>query len=140
MKEVRIKNILKSKGLSSTRPRREILRLLLTRHGPFSVEQIMSEIPDGTCDQATIYRCLSQFTSNDIVREVRLGEDFTRYEYNDPDHHHHHIICKGCQKIESIDSCFIDPFLKKIVSMGYTQIEHALEFSALCPKCQKASK
>lgn len=138
MNEAKIRATLKSKGLSYTRPRKEILHLLMTRHGPFSVEDILKSIPDGTCDQATVYRCISQFLEKSLIKEVRLGEDFSRYEFNHPDHHHHHVICKSCQKIDSIDNCFIAPFLNQIKKLGYTEIEHALEFFAICPKCQKA--
>lgn len=139
MSEQKMRELLKSNGLSFTRPRREILYLLTRRHGPFSVEQIMEELPNGTCDQATVYRCLAQFQEKEIIKEVRLGEDFSRFEYNYPDHHHHHIICRKCQKIDHLESCFISPFLNHIKSLGYTEIEHALEFFAICPRCQKAS-
>ena len=138
MLKLKAKELLQEKKLSVTRPRKEILGLLINSHGPFSVEEILELLPPGTCDQATVYRVLAQLRENDLAKEVHLGEDFSRFEFNTPGSHHHHIICKSCQKIDHIEDCFIDPFLNKIKKMGYTDVDHKLEFNALCSECQKA--
>lgn len=132
----KIEKVLRSKGLSSTSARRDILNLLMTRHGPFSAKQIMDEIPAKGHDQATIYRCLKSFLAHNLIREVHLGENFSRYEYNRPEHHHHHIMCRECEKIESLEECLIGPYLRQLKKRGFTQIEHKLEFIGICKRCQ----
>lgn len=134
--KIRAKELLRARKLNVTQPRIEILSLLLKKHGPFSVEEILQQIPANTCDQATVYRCLAQFQQAQLVSEVKLGENFSRFEFLSS-HHHHHVICRLCQNIETLNKCYIDPFLQHIREMGYTDVQHQLEFSAICSECQK---
>lgn len=129
--------LLKAKGLSVTAPRKMILSLLIKEHGPFSAEEIYKLLPDNSCDQATVYRCLNQFVETDLVNTSYLERDLVRFEYNDPAHHHHHIVCKSCKKTE----IFLDCNLHKIESSffankGYKAIQHRLEFFGICKECQ----
>ena len=132
-----IQTLLKKAGLNSTKPRREILWLLRESHGPFSVEEILERLPEGTCDQATVYRALTQFKETGLVKEVHLGEEFSRFEFHRPHHHHHHIICRRCQRIEALEDCDLTPFHETLKKKGYENIDHHLEFFGLCPDCQK---
>ncbi len=128
-------NLLKNKGLSVTAPRKIILNLLMTQHGPFTAEEIYQLLPKSTCDQATVYRCLNQFLESEIVSSSFLTKDVAHYEYNDPHHHHHHIICKICKKIESFHDCLLEKIESNLVKRGYSQIQHRLEFFAICAQC-----
>ncbi len=130
-----ILKLLKKAGLSVTSPRKNILGLLLCEHGPFTVEEIFKKLPKNTCDQATIYRCLNQFSETNLVTVTYLEKDMARFEFNDPDHHHHHIICKICKKIESFHDCITNKIELGLAKKGYKEIEHRLEFFGVCEKC-----
>jgi Fe2+ or Zn2+ uptake regulation protein len=139
-KHPEISTLLKEAGLSATKPRRLLLEILLHEHGPFSVEQLLEKLPNGACDQATIYRCMTSFTKSGLTRSINLGEDFLRYEiaiHGEHDHHHHHIICRECKNIQSIDLCALEVFEKAFKKLGYNSIEHNMEFSGLCRSCRK---
>lgn len=136
MKESEIKSLIKEAGLSFTKPRAAILKLLTREHGPFSADEIYDRLPEGLCDRATLFRTLKQFKESNILSSIRFDEDFARYEFNHPGHHHHHIICKSCKKVIVLDHCFVKEIDKKIELMGYKDVEHKLEFFATCPECQ----
>lgn len=135
MEERDLKNLIKNAGLNYTKPRKAILELLEKKHGPFSAEEIFKQLGPGVCDQATIFRTLKQFSTKGLVNTVTLHEGFVRYEYNDPTHHHHHLICRNCQKLETIDECDVLDLENKLAKKGYTQLSHSLEFFGLCPQC-----
>ena len=128
-------DILKKSSLSITTPRKMILALLINEHGPFTAEEIFQKLPTNSCDQATVYRCLNQFMELQIVSNSFLFKDIVHYEFNDPHHHHHHVICKTCKKIESLNDCFIEKIESSLEKRGYKQIQHRLEFFAVCSKC-----
>lgn len=136
-REAMCSKLLKDKGLSITAPRKLILGLLLIEHGPFSAEEIHQKLPKNSCDQATIYRCLNQFVEVQLVNTSFLEKDMAHFEYNDPLHHHHHIICKICKKIESFHECLMDKIELNLQKKGYKEIQHRLEFFAVCEICAK---
>ena len=138
MKKSEIKEIIKAAGLSVTKPREAILAILTKEHGPFSADEIYEKLPDGICDKATLFRSLKQFKEKDILSSISFDEGFSRYEYNHPGHHHHHIICTECKNVKVLDHCFVEEIDKKIELMGYSDVEHRLEFFATCPKCRIA--
>lgn len=133
---VNIKDLIKSSGLSFTKQRKAILEILVKEHGPFSADDICQLLPEGLCDQATVFRTLKQFKEKDLVRALTFDEGFMRYEFNDPHHHHHHIICKSCNSVEVINECILDEFQNKLAKKGFKEIQHSLEFYAICPDCQ----
>lgn len=129
--------LLKEKGLSVTAPRKLILSLLLKEHGPFSAEEIFRRLPKNSCDQATVYRCLNQFVDAELASTAHLEKDMVHFEYNDPDHHHHHIVCRLCKKIETFHDCLLEKIEAHLMKKGYKDINHRLEFFGICQKCQQ---
>lgn len=129
--------LLKNKGLSVTVQRKIILGLLLKEHGPFSAEEVLNKLPKNSCDQATVYRCLNQFVEVKLVNISFLDKDMAYFEFNDPDHHHHHIICKICKKIESFHECLVEKIELNFQKKGYTNIQHRLEIFAVCETCSQ---
>ncbi len=132
------KQFIKNAGLSFTKPRLAILEILVRDHGPFSADEIFKKLPEKMCDLATVFRTLKQFKEKNLINPVKFDEDFTRYEFNDPHHHHHHIICTQCQKMQTIEDCFLEQFEKKLQKMGFREISHSLEFQGVCPRCANA--
>lgn len=130
-------SLLKDKALSVTVPRKSILHLLMKEHGPYTAEEILKKLPKNSCDQATVYRCLNQFVETQLVNSSYLEKDVVHFEFNDPHHHHHHIICKICRKIESFHDCLLDKFELHLKKRGYKDIQHRLEFFAVCEKCSQ---
>jgi Fe2+ or Zn2+ uptake regulation protein len=128
---------LRKSKLRITEPRTAILRVLLEKHGPFTVEEVHQRVTKRVCDLATIYRSLSSLEKTGLIRRCEFGDGTARYELAErEDHHHHHVICKVCKKIDVLDDCElpeIDHFARKL---GFIDISHSLEFFGVCPKCQ----
>ena len=114
-----------------------ILTMLIKEHGPFSVEDIYNKLPKNFCDQATVYRCLNQFTEVQLVNTAHIEKEMVHFEFNDPNHHHHHIICKICKTIETFQDCVIDKIEHNLLKKGYKDLQHRLEFFGICGSCQK---
>ena len=136
------REILSQFGINKTKSKISILIELSKSHEPMSAQQIFETLE--SCDLSTVFRTLTQFKDKGLVGEVNLNEGFLRYELtvdsrpNTEDHHHHHyVICRNCKKISQIKGCDISVFEKAIRELGFSQMEHRLEFSGLCSKCSK---
>lgn len=130
-----ILELLKEKKLSITGPRKLILKLLTAEHGPYTADEIFQKLPKGSCDKASVYRSLSQFVDKDIVQIAHLEKDVVHYEFNHPDDHHHHIVCRLCHKVEVIHDCGIERLERTLEKNGYTNVKHRLEMVGTCDKC-----
>lgn len=132
--------ILKSHGINRTTIKIDLLSLLAKSASPLSVSELHHKTGK-SCDISSIFRAMSQFKEKGIVKEINLGEEFFRYEIgtleqgHKHNHHHHHVRCRECGDIKLIEKCDITIFSKMISKLGYTDMEHHLEFTGLCSKC-----
>ncbi len=132
--------ILKSAKLKRTKPREFLLQYLVENHGPFSAKEIQLKLKRKDLDPVTTYRCLAAFEDAGLVRRCDFGDGIARFEYNEESgHHHHHVICKECRKIEKLDGCYLAMLEKSVHELGYSKIQHFLEFSGICKNCTKKS-
>lgn len=78
-----------------TDKRKQLLAVLTKHHGALSAAEIHTRLPD--IDLVTIYRNLELFTREKLIKQLHLGTDEARYEYqNEP---HHHAICTDCEQV-----------------------------------------
>ncbi len=135
--EKKVISLLMGKNLTITTPRKMILTILYKERSPFSVLDILNKLPKNCCDQATIYRCLNQFIENHLVETIHLQKDLVHFEFNAPDHHQHHIVCKICNKIDSFQDCILEKIENNLIKKGYKEVRHKLEFFGICEMCQE---
>lgn len=132
--------ILKKHGINRTAIKLELLTLLSKSASPLSVSELHLKTGK-SCDISSIFRSMSQFKEKGLVKEINLGEEFFRYEIGQLEagdkhnHHHHHVRCRKCGDIKLIEKCDITIFSKMISKLGYSDMEHHLEFTGLCSKC-----
>lgn len=136
--ESRVRDLLSLHGLNKTKLKIEILLIISKSKKPISVIEIHKSLSEH-CDISTVFRSISQFKDKKLINEVNLEEGFLRYELisNKNNHHHHHIICRGCGDIKNLNECELDIFEKSLKNIGFTELEHKLEFTGLCSKCSK---
>jgi Fur family ferric uptake transcriptional regulator len=127
--------LLQESELRVTGPRRAILKVLTSEHGPFTVDEIFSRLEPHTCDLVTIYRSVAALEGAGIVRRCDFGDGIYRYEYNIGEDHHHHIVCRSCHKVEVLEFCVVDVLERMARQRGYTRLTHTLELFGLCPEC-----
>lgn len=143
--EDEVRDILTENGLNRTKVKIHILQEISKSKKPLSVAEIHSSLNEA-CDVSTIFRSITQFKEKHLIQEVNLDEGFFRYELSSHDHdhghhhHHHHVRCRICGDIQSIEHCDMGPFEKAIAKLGFSQMEHRLEFTGVCSKCSKKSR
>jgi Fe2+/Zn2+ uptake regulation proteins len=126
--------------MNRTKLKIDILLKLSISSRPLSINDLHQAL-DFKCDISTIFRTISQFKDKNLVSEINLEEGFYRYELSLQKKtlsHHHHIRCRVCGEIRNLESCDLSSFEKSIKKLGFTQMEHRLEFSGLCSRCSKS--
>ena len=129
-------SLLDQASLKKTPARKALLEILVSQHGPFSVEELRHAVKNQSLDLVTVYRCLTAFEEIGLVRRCDFGDGTARYELQTKtEYHHHHVICKICRKSENIDDCEVDRLEKLVQKKGYSKITHNLEFFGVCKEC-----
>lgn len=126
-------------GLKLTPSRRYVLRQVINQPGPHSVQSLLSVAPaDLSLDQSTIYRTISSLIDLDMISEVRLPRQRqTHYVWKHWEHHHH-VVCRECGNVMHVQVCPRNEIESKVMeATGYSELEHHLEFSGICPKCKE---
>jgi len=129
------KKILNNAKLKSTEARIEILRALTEASRPETAQEIYKRIKN-KIDIVTLYRALTSFEKNKLVKKVNLQKDAVYYESNND--HHHHIVCSDCGIVEDFENKEIEKALGEIVrkSLKFKNIkEHSLELFGFCKTC-----
>ncbi len=135
-----IQNLLIHSGMNRTKIKIEIMQLMAQSIRPLSVMDI-HDLLNKSCDISTVFRTMTQFKDKKIINEVNLDEGFLRYEIvydQEKDHHHHYVRCRDCGDIQHIKNCHLEVFEKAIAKLGFTSMEHRLEFTGMCSRCTKA--
>jgi Fur family ferric uptake transcriptional regulator len=128
---------LKSKGLKLTSARKLILSYLTKAHGPFTIEEIHAGIRSKNCDLVTVYRTLDTLEELGLVRKYDIGDRVARFEFLCAEHPHHHLICKGCKKVEVIDTDLLGEVKKLATKKGFSKIAPSFDFFGVCRDCDK---
>jgi Fur family ferric uptake transcriptional regulator len=123
-----------------TGPRAAILEVLRRHTHPLTNREILSEMPRGRCDLATIYRAMHLLEEMGLVKRFDFGDGAARFELvgENDDGHHHHLVCTQCSQVVEIEECFPEKIEKQIASQhGFKSVTHKLEFFGVCPDCQR---
>lgn len=130
-------DLLAASGINRTKGKIRILQIISKAETPLSVAEIHNKMKE-SCDLSTVFRAITQFKEKKLIQEINLDEGFCRYEISgtgDHHHHHHHIRCRKCGDIKNLEHCDLTLFEKAIKKLGFTEMEHKLEFSGLCSNC-----
>ena len=85
-------------------------------------------------DRATIYRNLTLFVEQGILREVNIKKGITHYELNNEGDHHQHFVCEDCDKVIPVD---VDPnLIKSLVPEGVELKDFELNLKGKCEECK----
>ncbi len=127
-------------GLKSTPTRRALLALLAKSPQPLTVDDLVEGLKKSAerrkYDVVTVYRTLKSFEKAGLVNTVDLGLGKIFYELCSNRAHHHHVICTICHRIEHLEVCGLELHVKMLESMGYRGLQHRLEFTGVCARCE----
>jgi Fur family ferric uptake transcriptional regulator len=86
---------------------------------------------------ATVYRTITEFTTNGTLSVVELPGMARCYEIaNGP--HHHHFRCILCNRLFAILGC--PGNLDNLVPSGFTMVGHEILLTGTCADCPKIAK
>lgn len=87
----------------------------------------------------TVYRNLELMAENGMILKLEVGGTQKRFDATTDTHYH--IRCSNCGKVDDIDTpVMADLVQEAAASSSYEVLGHHIEFTGLCPSCQKNSK
>lgn len=96
-----------------------------------TANEVCGKLP--SIDRATIYRNLTFFVSENILRKVNVKKGISSFEINKENDYHQHFICKHCEKIIPVDINLKD--IKKILPKSLKFDEFELNLKGSCKQC-----
>jgi Fur family transcriptional regulator, ferric uptake regulator len=133
---------LKQKNYKLTPQRKAILKTISSCRDhltPLSIHRLVQkQYP--SIGLVTIYRTLAVLTELGLLCKVHGDENCQSYLLKRPEGHHHHLICSDCGIVMDLTGCNVKKMENRLAKeTGFKISSHLLEFSGLCPKCQKSS-
>jgi len=139
----RLKSLIQKSGLKHTKHRAVILELLEQNDQPATAEQLYSELlaKNIPVNLSTVYRTLDALCEKDLVTKLTIdGDNRALFEFNSF-LHRHHLICLGCKKIVTIESCPLGNYEQTLENSTHFAITgHKLDIYGYCPDCRFLDK
>ena len=140
--EKKITAMLRQRGYKLTPQRQAVLNVIALSHDhltPASLyERVHQEHPG--IGLVTIYRTLAILAELGLICEMHAGGNCRSYLLRRPSGHHHHLICSQCGEVVDFTDCDLGELEKRLSAETGFDIEgHLLEFSGLCPSCQRTA-
>ena len=130
---------LRSGGFRLTIARKSIIKIFLDSCVPLTVLEVMALMRRRkvNVNKTTVYREINFLMSQDMLRELHLGDGRKRYEVMKDDHHHH-LFCVSCSGVECVEleRCLESEEKKISEEKNFRTIKHSLKFLGLCERCQ----
>lgn len=128
--------LLQHHQLKATLQRVAIIELM-HRSGHISIDELYRDIREKfvSISLATLYKNIHSMMSVNLIREVKISGQKTKYEIEKASHAH--IVCKECGELKDVA---YDPALlmqESIKTSDYITDEVSIVISGVCPKCQK---
>jgi Fur family ferric uptake transcriptional regulator len=138
---VKLKELIKKKGLKYTKQREIIFEIILNSKEHLSAEElyniIVKRYPDTKVGMATIYRTLLFLEESSLISSISLDKDSRKFETNFKAHHDH-LICAECNKIVEFVNDKIEKEQELIAKKhGFRLLNHTMYLYGVCEDCQK---
>ena len=122
-------------------PRRALARLVASRGGHFSADELLTESKRARLGvtRATIFRSLDVLADLGVVERLDLPTGEHAFVACEP-MHHHHVICSSCGRSTGVADHGLEAVAEAIGrETGYRVDTHRLELFGQCPECQEES-
>ena len=84
----------------------------------------------------TVYRNLELMAENGMILKLEVGGTQKRFDATTDTHYH--IRCSHCGKVDDIDTPVMDELVNEAAASSlYQVLGHHIEFTGICPSCQK---
>jgi Fur family ferric uptake transcriptional regulator len=125
-----------------TRQRHAVLRALQDCPGFISARELHEALTAaGTAvGLTTVYRTLRTLERDghvDVVRE-KAGERL--YRPRPTDGHRHYLVCRRCGLSRAVEAEVVERWADGVAAdTGFAEVEHTVELSGICERCQEKS-
>ena len=129
-------------GYRLTSPRRALARLVASREGHFSADELLTESRRSRLGvtRATIFRSLDVLADLGVVERLDLPTGEHAFVACEPAHHHH-IVCSSCGRSTGVADHGLEGVAEAIGrETGYRVDTHRLELFGRCPECQEKDR
>lgn len=126
-------------GYRLTSPRRALARLVASREGHFSADELLTKSRRARLGvtRATIFRSLDVLADLGVVERLDLPTGEHAFVACEPAHHHH-IVCSSCGRSAGVADHGLEAVAEAIGrETGYRVDTHRLELFGRCPACQE---
>lgn len=130
-------DVFKKVGIKYTHQRQCVYAYLVAQNAPVTAEDIYLKLKDVPINLSTVYRVLEVFHKNNLIVKTQLGSEAkATYEVKRKEHRHH-LVCIKCNAVTPISGCPLKTYEEKLkAETAYEIVDHKLEISGICPKCQ----
>lgn len=112
--------------------KRDLILKVFENGDLLDANEVCKKLPN--IDRATVYRNLTLFVEQKILREVNIKKGVAHYELNEEGDYHQHFICEGCDKVIPVD---VDPELIKFFTpVGVEVKDFELNLKGKCEGCK----
>jgi Fur family ferric uptake transcriptional regulator len=137
----RITELLRERGSRLTPQRRAILRIIREHEGHLSADEIYDlarrEVP--RLSLSTVYRTLDLLKELDLVSELQLAGDHSRYEAQSQEHQH--LVCLSCGKVVEFQCAHCTAVHQRLASEhGFSITGGRVEIFGYCEECARARR
>lgn len=85
---------------------------------------------------ATVYAQLRALAASGAIDSVRGDSGETLYRRCGSARHHHHLVCRSCGRTVELDAPSLEALARKLgEGQGFTQLDHVVEITGVCPGC-----
>ena len=137
----KLRKYLKAQGKRYSLEREELLEVIQTLDGHFTIEDLCKAARESGAVGAdsTIYRNINIFVDAGILDELRLPGGRTVYEKSRKSTRHSHILCSSCGEVRPVKftpECnnHLETICKK---NDFTLVSGGLIIRGYCSKCNK---
>lgn len=138
LSEFSFRQLLKERGLKSTRQRDDIIRVFMESGSHLTVDELYQRVRQRNprIGYATVYRTLRLLAQSGWASSRQFGDRTARFEHQTEGQHHDHLICLACGKIVEFESERIEELQSHIArKKGFQIFEHKLELYGRCSDC-----
>jgi len=129
---------LKDTGLRKTPHRMAVLNMLIYADRPLSASDILKKSPIIKINKVTVYRILSTFKEEGIIREIPTEQRDKHYEMacrHNPIHPH--FYCSACKTMTCLEPLTLSQAIELFSKPhGFTIDNISVNITGVCDRCQ----
>ncbi len=132
----RVEKSLKAKGERFTKPRRDVLAVLIEGKPPLKAYDIVKAMRGAK--PMTIYRALEFLAAEGLVHRIESLNAYLPCVERHCDHtDSQYLICGSCGDVEELHNHAIDDFIrKKVAAEGFQVARKTMELHGTCGDCR----